>query len=310
MSGTGTLAIGSDAELVVNGSIAAGQTIAFAGTDATLVLEYPTGATITGFAAGDTIELEANFTQANYGATGPGLGTVALSGDSGAASLSFAGDYSGRSFLSFATNAAAPVAAGLTLDPVGVQKISAQGPASYITLAAACFAEGTRLDTAAGAVAIERLRIGDRVRTAGGELAPVRWIGRRQTECRQHPRPQDVWPVRVQAHAFGSGRPRRELFLSPDHAVHLADGAGPGLLVPIRYLINGASIAQIEVDRVTYWHVELPRHAIILAEGLACESYLDTGNRGAFDRPDERGPAGVRAAATGPIRGRGAGANP
>jgi hypothetical protein len=33
---------------------------------------------------------------------------------------------------------------------------------------------------------------------------------------------------------------------------------------------------------VSYWHVELPRHDILLAEGLECESYLDTGNRGAF----------------------------
>jgi hypothetical protein len=33
---------------------------------------------------------------------------------------------------------------------------------------------------------------------------------------------------------------------------------------------------------VTYWHVELPAHAVILAEGLPAESYLDTGNRQAF----------------------------
>lgn len=33
---------------------------------------------------------------------------------------------------------------------------------------------------------------------------------------------------------------------------------------------------------MTYFHVELAAHDVILAEGLACESYLDTGNRGAF----------------------------
>ena len=36
------------------------------------------------------------------------------------------------------------------------------------------------------------------------------------------------------------------------------------------------------MDSVTYYHVELPVHDVILAEGLACESYLDTGNRAAF----------------------------
>ena len=33
---------------------------------------------------------------------------------------------------------------------------------------------------------------------------------------------------------------------------------------------------------VTYYHVELDRHAVLLAEGLPVESYLDTGNRAFF----------------------------
>jgi hypothetical protein len=55
-----------------------------------------------------------------------------------------------------------------------------------------------------------------------------------------------------------------------------------GVLIPIRYLINGATIIQEPVDSVTYWHIELERHDVVLAEGLPCESYLDTGNRAAF----------------------------
>jgi hypothetical protein len=65
--------------------------------------------------------------------------------------------------------------------------------------------------------------------------------------------------------------------LSPDHAV-LVDGA----LIPVRYLLNGATIVQEPVDSVRYFHVELAAHDVLLAEGLPCESYLDTGNRAAF----------------------------
>jgi hypothetical protein len=36
------------------------------------------------------------------------------------------------------------------------------------------------------------------------------------------------------------------------------------------------------VERVEYWHVELPRHDVVLAEGLAAESYLDVGERSGF----------------------------
>jgi Hint domain len=139
-----------------------------------------------------------------------------------------------------------------------------------------CFVAGTRIATARGLVAVEALAVGEVALTPGGS-APVVWLGHRRVDCRRHPRPQDVWPIRVQAHAFGRGRPSRDLWLSPDHAVFWR-----GALIPIRYLANGASVTQLACDTVTYWHVELPRHDVLLAEGLPTESYLDTGNRGAF----------------------------
>ena len=52
--------------------------------------------------------------------------------------------------------------------------------------------------------------------------------------------------------------------------------------MPVRYLLNGATIVQEAADRVRYFHVELATHDILLAEGVPAESYLDTGNRGAF----------------------------
>ena len=107
---------------------------------------------------------------------------------------------------------------------------------------------------------------------------PITWIGHRRVDCLRHPRPEQVWPVRVEAGAIAEGRPARDLWLSPDHAVFLN-----GVLIPIKRLINGATIWQVEVTSVTYWHVELERHDILLAEGLPAESYLDTGNRETFE---------------------------
>ncbi len=141
----------------------------------------------------------------------------------------------------------------------------------------ACFARGTCMATPDGKVAVEALCVGQNVTLADGGEAPVQWLGHRAVDCARHPRPWDVWPVRVQAGAFAPGLPSRDLFLSPDHAVFVR-----GALIPVRYLLNGASIAQIPVERVEYWHVELPAHAVLLAEDLPCESYLDTGNRAAF----------------------------
>ena len=142
----------------------------------------------------------------------------------------------------------------------------------------ACFASGTRILTARGEVAVEDLSIGDLVWSRGAGLAPVRWLGRRHVDCRHHARPRDVAPVRVLRGAFGPDVPHRDLLLSPDHAVF-----AEGVLIPVRYLVNGRTVRREAVDAVTYHHVELAAHDVILAEGLACESYLDTGNRAIFE---------------------------
>lgn len=142
-----------------------------------------------------------------------------------------------------------------------------------------CYRAGTRIRTPSGDVAIEDLRVGDMVETLLGQTSqPIAWIGRRAVDCRRHPRPEQVLPVRVNAGAFGPGLPFRDLYLSPNHAVYVS-----GQLIPIKCLINGRSISQVPVDEVTYYHVELPKHDLLLAEGLPAESYLDTGDRGNFE---------------------------
>ena len=141
-----------------------------------------------------------------------------------------------------------------------------------------CFRAGTRILTDAGEVAVERLKAGMRVVTcAGGREAAVTWVGHRRIDCARHPRPADVWPVRIAADAFGAAMPHRPLYLSPDHAVFLN-----GELIPARHLVNGASVRQVACEQVTYFHVELADHSVLLANGLPAESYLDTGNRALF----------------------------
>ncbi|MEJ0017951.1 MAG: Hint domain-containing protein [Acetobacteraceae bacterium] len=141
----------------------------------------------------------------------------------------------------------------------------------------ACFTRATRIATPDGDIAVEDLREGDLVRTLAGRAAPVQWIGHRHVDCRRHAAPTKVQPVRIAAHAFADNQPARDLFLSPDHSIHVDD-----VLIPVRYLINGTTIVQMDVDTVGYFHVELDRHDVLLAEGLPTESYLDTGDRGSF----------------------------
>ena len=155
------------------------------------------------------------------------------------------------------------------------------GTGTDVFLSMVCYAAGTRILTATGERVIESLLQGDIVLTlSDGELKaqPVKWVGRRRIDLTAHPRPETVAPVRVQRGAFADNMPHTDLLLSPDHAVFV-----DGMLICIRQLVNGSTI---RIERgwtaVDYYHVELNDHAILLAEGLPAESYLDTGNRGFF----------------------------
>ena len=118
-----------------------------------------------------------------------------------------------------------------------------------------CFAGGTRLDAEDGPIAVEDLQIGDHVLNAAGQLRPVRWIGRRHLDLTRHTEPKKVLPIRISAGALAPGLPRRDLLVSPDHAMLL-----DGLLIPAKLLLNGASIRREERWRsVTYYHVEWTR---------------------------------------------------
>lgn len=158
--------------------------------------------------------------------------------------------------------------------------IGANASGSSITVGqgVVCFARGTRIATATGPVAVEDLVEGDVVLTAGGEEQAITWIGRRHVDCRRHPEPRQVWPVRIQAGAFGPAMPARDVCISPQHAIY-----DEGVLIPAKLLVNGRTIRQERVATVEYFHVELARHDILLAEGLPAESYLDTGDRASFE---------------------------
>ncbi len=142
-----------------------------------------------------------------------------------------------------------------------------------------CFLSGTMIATPAGERSVETLAVGDLVLTADGRAAPVRWIGV-QTVVSMFADPHRSFPVRIMAGAFGEGLPTRDLLVSPDHALFLE-----GVLVQAGALVNGTTIVRQTAmpERFTWFHVELEDHALILAEGVPAETFVDTVTRRRFD---------------------------
>ncbi len=144
----------------------------------------------------------------------------------------------------------------------------------------ACFLTGVMIATPEGEVPVERLAPGDLVTTreTGATVArAVIWVGHRHVSLNADA-PDERYPVRIRADAFADGAPCRDLLVTSEHCILIE-----GRLVPARMLVNGASIMTDRAIRsFTYHHLELERHAILVADGLEAESYLDGGNRGAF----------------------------
>lgn len=300
---TGTIALeGASASVVLQAqTLANAGDIQIGGGD-TLVLQSvtfqdqpaPSGFTNAGtmtLAPGGVLELDTNTTLAGLGAIGGHGGTLIVAPkqvwfhsttggvlDLGGGTLVI-GDgapFSDLVVQGTIENGTVELLPGGTFDP--------PASADEVNLAVVpCYLAGTRLLTTTGEVAVEALAVGSRVITASGAARPIVWIGERRIDCRRHAQPHLVWPVRVRAHAFGPGLPKRDLLLSPDHAVSVAPATGDSnVLVPIRHLVNRLTVVQEPAATARYFHIELATHDVLLAEGLPAESYLDTGNRVAF----------------------------
>ena len=261
ISGTDVV-ISLDGTIEVGGTIAPASTFTFADDGAnTLLLDDPganLNATITGFSSQNSLDLTSLPFSDQYTTRYSGTTLTISAGDTSVFSIADINN---------------PGSFALADDGGGGTELMG------------CYAQGTMIRTPDSEVPVEALQPGEPVVTlVGGKPMPVPvvWVGYRNLDLTAHPHPLMVAPVRIKRGAFADNVPHRDLLVSPDHAI-LTDG----VLICARQLVNGATIRQ-ETDHrsVVYYHVELEDHAIMLAEGLPAESYLDTGNRGFFANSD------------------------
>ena len=258
-TGTNTLALG--------GALGGLDTITFQSatdtlslTSATSVSSFASAAntiSLTSFVAGDKIHIGSGATVTKVVLSHPILSTTDLT-------VSLSGGGTAVFHLSSAET-------GLFANWTGTDISLSSNP---------CYLAGTRILTARGEVAVEELKVGDLLVTQTGEALPIRWIGTRDHVVRLIPSDerQKLLPIRFARGSLGNGLPRRDLFISPEHCVSMDD-----VLIPAYELVNGSTIDYFDdLEVIRYFHLELPCHSLIYAEGAAAESYLDTGNRNMF----------------------------
>ncbi len=143
--------------------------------------------------------------------------------------------------------------------------------------AVACYATGTSIETVDGPRSVETLRAGDEVVTLLGGPGRIVWVGSRTVDCAHHPRPESLWPVCIREGAFGAGDAGAGSVCVAGSRDLCRWCADPGEVLDQR-----GSVRQVKRRTVTYHHIELEQHDVVLAEGLPAETYLDTGDRARF----------------------------
>ncbi len=224
---------------------------------------------IDGFGAGDQIVID-DFTEQSAFYSGSELTFTGLEGTN---DVTFSLDIPGLLASNFGienANGAMTLSYGQGLDDV------------------ACYCRGTLIATKRGEKKVEKLKIGDEVVTASGALRPIKWIGRRSYGGRFIMGRSDMLPVCIRAGALDHQVPKRDLWISPHHAMYFKSQNLSGVLIEARDLINGISIVQAErVGKVEYFHIELETHDVIMAEGAPSESFIDDDSRGIFHNAHE-----------------------
>ncbi|WP_188612331.1 Hint domain-containing protein [Chelatococcus reniformis] len=144
-----------------------------------------------------------------------------------------------------------------------------------------CFLTATMIMSPEGERAVEELAIGDLVLTCDGLAVPVKWIGR-QTLMPAFGLSEERRPVFISAGALGEGLPVRDLRVTSDHALLL-----DGVLVQAGALVNGTTIRRMTPaelgERLVVYHIELDRHDLVVADGVAAETFVDNVARRRFD---------------------------
>ena len=142
-----------------------------------------------------------------------------------------------------------------------------------------CFTPGSRIATPRGEVPVESLKPGDKIITRDNGIQEIRWVGARTLDHAELRRAPNLRPVLIRAGSLGDGLPERDMLVSPQHRMLVANDRTQlyfeesEVLVAAKHLIDHKGISYMDTLRTTYIHFMFDRHEVVLADGAWTESF-------------------------------------
>ena len=146
----------------------------------------------------------------------------------------------------------------------------------------ACFTPGAKIATLRGETYVQNLVAGDKVVTRDNGVQDIRWIGRKKVDWRIMTAYPHLKPVLVRQGSLGNDLPERDLMISPNHRVLVANQRTAlqfdeaEVLVAAKHLVGGLSVQSIDSIGTTYIHFMFDRHEVVLSDGIWTESFQPT----------------------------------
>ena len=141
-----------------------------------------------------------------------------------------------------------------------------------------CFTPDAMVTTQRGEVAVQHLQAGDRVITRDNGIQPVRWVGKTQMFLQDFQAEPHLLPVLVRQGSLGKGLPERDLMVSPNHRLLVANERTSlrfterEVLVAAKHL-SVPGVHTVQSSGTTYIHFMCDRHEVVLVNGIWTESF-------------------------------------
>lgn len=142
-----------------------------------------------------------------------------------------------------------------------------------------CFTPGTLIATPQGERAVESLKPGDRVITRDNGIQKLAWTGHSPMSGADLAARPHLRPVMIRAGSLGNGLPERDMMVSPNHRVLVANDRTAyyfderEVLVAAKHLTGLHGVEVADVAGTTYIHFMFEQHEVVLTDGAWTESF-------------------------------------
>ncbi len=142
-----------------------------------------------------------------------------------------------------------------------------------------CFTPGTCIATDKGERLVQNLREGDRVITRDNGIQEIRWVGCKDVNHKGLAGAPELKPVIIRAGALGNDLPERDMIVSPNHRMLIANDRAElyfeerEVLVSAKHLVCSDGIERLNTQSASYIHFMFDQHEVVLSDGTWSESF-------------------------------------